>query len=69
MEKWARINYHPCLPIGKNKTKITECKKHTNLARKVASEGIVLLKNEEGVLPLNKSEKIAIFGKAQIDYV
>ena len=69
MEKWARINYHPCLPIGKNKTKITECKKHTNLARKVASEGIVLLKNEKSLLPLNKNEKIAIFGKAQIDYV
>ena len=33
---------------------------HRELARKVASEGIVLLKNE-GVLPLNE-KKIALFG-------
>ena len=34
-----------------------------------AREGAVLLKNEEGILPLKKGQKIAVFGKAQIDYI
>ena len=69
MEKWARINYQPCLPIGKNDKRVTASKAHAKLSRKVATEGIVLLKNEEEILPLKKDSKIAIFGKAQFDYV
>ena len=69
MKKWTRINYQPCLPIGKNRSKITESKNHIKLAREVAGEGIVLLKNKDGVLPIAKGEKIAVFGKAQFDYV
>ncbi len=68
-EKWARINYQPCLPLGDNNSKITGCKKHIDLARRAATEGIVLLKNNNNILPLKKGTKVAIFGKAQIDYV
>ena len=69
MEKWARINYHPCLPLGDNRSMITGCERHIELSRSAACEGTVLLKNNEGILPLKKGTKIAIFGKAQIDYV
>ena len=65
----ARIKYQPCLPIGDNNSKITGCERHIELSRKAACEGIVLLKNEKNVLPLGKGTKLAIFGKAQIDYV
>ena len=69
MEKWARIKYQPCLPLGDNNSKITGCEKHIQLSREAACEGTVLLKNNGYVLPLKKGTKIAIFGKAQIDYV
>ena len=69
MDKWARINFQPCLPLGDNNSKITGCKRHIDLSREAADEGIVLLKNERNTLPLQKGSKVAIFGKAQIDYV
>ena len=34
----------------------------TNLMRRIAREGMVLLKNENNVLPLKKDEKVAVFG-------
>ena len=37
-------------------------------ARKAAAEGIVMLENEGGALPLKKNEKIAVFGRAQMNY-
>lgn len=69
MEKWARIKYQPCLPLGDNHSKITGCEKHIQLSREAAREGSVLLKNNNKLLPLKKGTKVAIFGKAQIDYV
>ncbi len=36
---------------------------HLDVARKVAQEGIVLLKNEEDVLPLKKARKISVVGE------
>jgi len=69
MERWARIKYQPVLPLGENNTKITGCRAHIDLSRMVAEEGTVLLKNENNVLPLSKNTNVAIFGKAQIDYV
>ena len=39
-----------------------------NLARTVAEEGIVLLKNEGNMLPF-KDEKVAVFGRTQIDTI
>ena len=69
MEKWARIKYHPCLPLGNNRSKITGSKEHVKLSREAACEGTVLLKNNSGVLPLVEGTKIAVFGNAQFDYI
>lgn len=37
------------------------------LSRRIAAEGSILLKNDNNVLPLKKSEKIALFGRNQCD--
>ena len=69
MNKWTRPNYLPCLPLGNNQSRITECSAHKQLARMAASEGTVLLKNNNSLLPFKKGTKLAVFGKGQIDYV
>lgn len=38
------------------------------LIRQIAAEGAVLLKNKNCVLPISKNEKIAVFGRVQMDY-
>ena len=40
---------------------VVECEKHLNLSRKMAQEGIVLLKND-GILPLQDNKTIAVIG-------
>lgn len=67
--KWARINYLPCMPLGDNLSRITGCARHIELSKQAAGEGTVLLKNENGCLPLGRGTSIAVFGKAQIDYI
>lgn len=67
--KWQRPRYMPCFPLGDRQSRITECEKHIQLSRRAAAEGAVLLKNDNGLLPFAKGTKVAIFGKAQIDYV
>ncbi len=37
-------------------------------ARKMAEEGIVLLKNEKQTLPINNTDTVAVFGRCAIDY-
>ena len=69
MVKWLRPTYLPCYPLGDNHSRITECERHRELSRTAAIEGSVLLKNENSVLPFKKGTKVAVFGKAQIDYV
>ena len=69
MGKWQRFRYYPMLPLGENGTLITGSAAHIALSRKAAAEGMVLLKNEDGLLPLKKGSKIALFGKASVDYV
>ena len=69
MERWARMKYQPCLPLGNNNSRVTGCREHIELSRQAACEGMVLLKNENGTLPLKEGTGIAIFGMAQIDYV
>ncbi len=69
MEKYARFRYQPCIPLGEDGRCVTSSKKHTELSRRAATEGMVLLKNENNALPLAKGEKIALFGKATIEYI
>ena len=67
MNKWARALYQPNLPL-KEGTYVTAGKDHISLSRKAASEGMVLLKNEN-VLPLAPGSRIACFGKGMWDMV
>lgn len=69
MEKWARANYTPCLPLGNNRSLITGCKEHIELSHRAATEGIVLLKNNNDLLPFARGTKVAVFGCGQIDYI
>ena len=65
---WQRINYLPCSPLGDAGEFLTGSKAHIELSRKAASEGMVLLKNDGDLLPFAAGQKLAVFGKAQIDY-
>lgn len=48
---------------GTTSPKITEREiKNRSIARKAAAEGMVLLKNENQLLPLKKGEKVALYG-------
>ena len=67
--KWQRPRYMPCVPLGDRQRRINECEKHIQLSRRAAAEGAVLLKNDGQLLPFAKGTKVAVFGKAQIDYV
>lgn len=68
-EKWQRIKYMPGTPLGRDGLRATGSKEHIELSRKAATEGMVLIKNEDEILPLKRGAKVAIFGKAQADYV
>jgi len=48
--------------LNKNKD-FFDKEEHHNFARKVSSESIVLLKNQNNILPLNKNQKIALVGE------
>lgn len=49
--------------------RVTAGPAHIALSKEAAKEGMVLLKNEKGLLPLPKGAKVALFGKATFDYV
>ena len=67
--KWQRIRYMPATPLGEDGRRATASQKHIDLSHEAACEGMVLLKNEGHVLPLACGTKLALFGKAQADYV
>ena len=69
MEKWIRARFLPGLPLGSDGRRVTAGKEHIALSRRAAREGMVLLKNEGNVLPLQHGCKVALFGKGTIDYV
>ena len=69
MKKWRRILYHPNLPLGENGKRVTACPEHIELSKNAAKEGMVLLKNDGGLLPLGKGTKLALFGMGTFDYV
>lgn len=69
MEKWFRLKHHPMLPEGENGMPATCSKKHAELSREVAEEGLVLLKNNNNILPLKKGTRVALFGRAGVQYL
>ena len=69
MNKWVRVNYQPGVGLGTNGERVTAGKAHIALSKEAAKEGMVLLKNNQKVLPLPAGAKIALFGKATFDYV
>lgn len=69
MNKWIRHRYQPNLPLGPDGKRVTACPEHIALSKNAAKEGMVLLKNENNVLPLSKGTKLALFGKGTFDYV
>ena len=69
ISKWARHLYQPVLPLGKDGRRMTGGEDHIALSRRAAAEGMVLLKNEKNVLPVQKGTRVALFGKAGADYV
>ena len=48
--------------------KTWDVKKFADTARAAAAEGIVLLKNDRGALPIEKNAKVAVFGRSQMNY-
>ncbi len=69
MGKWQRVLYQPNLPLGEDGTRVTACKEHIALSKEASKEGMVLLKNNENVLPFASGTKLALFGKGSFDYV
>ena len=69
MKKWFRLKHHPMLPEGENGMPATCSKQHADLSREVAEEGMVLLKNENNILPFKKGTRVALFGRAGVQYL
>lgn len=68
MEKWARSNYQPNLSLEPGKY-VTASQEHITLSRIAAEEGMILLKNENKILPLSAGTRLCLFGKGTFDYV
>ena len=68
MEKWIRSRYQPNLPLHPGKY-VTCCDEHIALSLSAAEEGMVLLKNENRLLPLSPGCRVSLFGKGTFDYV
>lgn len=68
MEKWTRINYQPNRPLEPGRY-VTCSDAHILLSRTAAEEGMVLLKNQNDLLPLSPGSRVCLFGKGTFDYV
>ena len=68
MQRWARLLYQPGVPLYGN-TRVTGSKEHIDISKKAADEAIVLLKNNNDLLPLSEDKPVAMFGKASYEYV
>ena len=67
--KWLRHRFHPVAPLGAENRLVTGSPEHIRLSRQAAADGMVLLKNEGDLLPLKPGYRVALFGKASVDYV
>ncbi len=68
MKKWTRALFQPNLPL-KDGQRVTASKEHIALSKEAALEGMILLKNQNKLLPLPSESKLALFGKGTFDYV
>ena len=72
-KKWnpngSESAFMPATPLGEDGRRVTGSAAHIALSRRAAAEGMVLLKNENETLPLKRGSRVAVFGKAQADYV
>ena len=68
MKTFARFYFKPNLPLGPGRTPITASNEHIELSRRAAGEGLVLLENR-GLRPLETGARVALFGKATVDYI
>lgn len=69
MAYWTRLKYNLTTPLGEDGKRATGSPSHISLSRKAATESMVLLKNNDSILPLKKGGKLALFGKGIYDYV
>ncbi len=51
-----------------NTEKILDWNEYIKKSAETVSEGIVMLKNDNGALPLKKGEDVAVFGRIQLNY-
>ena len=65
----ASFYYQSNPPLGEDGRRITASPAHAALARRIAGEGMVLLENRNGALPLKADERVALIGKGNYDYV
>lgn len=66
---FANFYYQTNPPMGEDGRRITATKAHAELAHQIATEGMVLLENRNGALPLKADERVALIGKGNYDYV
>lgn len=57
-----------CVNMSQNSKIGIPLKELAPYCRQAAAEGGVLLKNEDGMLPVKEEDNIALFGRCQIDY-
>lgn len=69
MTKWRRIRYQPNTPLGENGKYVTASAEHIALAKNAAKEGMVLLKNDQKLLPFAGGTRLALFGMGTFDFV
>lgn len=67
--KWLRHLYQPCKGAGVDGRMVSGSREHIELSRRAAGEGIVLLKNENAVLPIAPGKKVVLLGKAGEEYI
>lgn len=69
LKKVLEIIYKSPRVAGYKPTNNPDLKGHALLSRKAASEGMVLLKNDQATLPLKKGSKIALFGSSSYNII
>lgn len=67
--KWVRHLHQPCKGMGVDGRMVSGSQEHISLSRRAAGEGIVLLKNEGGILPIPQGKKVVLLGKAGEEYI